>query len=149
MKSGEMSPKWHLAWSFQVCYQFERLLAQLNDHKAKRAVQASCVDLLQSPVWRHFRRSKYFTCTSRESNPGCWVYRQTLYHVAVKAGCENDVVECLPVDPATWIRFPALLQRLGRVFARRSSDLGSIPGWGGGAGANTNLVGENVTGLGI
>ena len=23
---------------------------------------------------------KYFTCPSRESNPGRWIYRQTLYH---------------------------------------------------------------------
>ena len=26
---------------------------------------------------------KYFTCSSPESNPGRWIYRQTLYHVAV------------------------------------------------------------------
>ena len=29
---------------------------------------------------------KYFTCPSPESNPGRWIYMQTLYHVAVKAG---------------------------------------------------------------
>ena len=28
---------------------------------------------------------KYFTCPSRESNPGRWVYRQILYRVALKA----------------------------------------------------------------
>ena len=36
---------------------------------------------------------KYFTCPSRESNPGCWIYRQTLYHVAVKAGFYRKAVE--------------------------------------------------------
>ena len=36
---------------------------------------------------------KYFTCTSRESNPGRWIYRQTLYHVAVKAGFYRKAVE--------------------------------------------------------
>ena len=36
---------------------------------------------------------KHFTCTSRESNPGCWIYTQTLYHVAVKAGFYSKAVE--------------------------------------------------------
>ena len=36
---------------------------------------------------------KYFTCPSRESNPGRWIYRQTLYHVAVKAGFYRKAVE--------------------------------------------------------
>ena len=36
---------------------------------------------------------KYFTCPSRESNPGRWIYRQTLYHVAVKAGFFRKAVE--------------------------------------------------------
>ena len=36
---------------------------------------------------------KYFTCRSRESNPGFWIYRQTLYHVAVKAGFYRKAVE--------------------------------------------------------
>ena len=35
---------------------------------------------------------KYFTCPSRESNPGSLIYRQTLYHVAVTAGFYSDVV---------------------------------------------------------
>ena len=29
------------------------------------------------------------------------------YCLAVEAGFYSDVVECLPVDPATWVRFPA------------------------------------------
>ena len=29
------------------------------------------------------------------------------YCLAVEAGFESDVVECLPVNPATWVRFPA------------------------------------------
>ena len=36
---------------------------------------------------------KYFTCPSRESNPCQWIYRQTLYHVAVKAGLYRKAVE--------------------------------------------------------
>ena len=36
---------------------------------------------------------KYFTCPSRESNPGRWIYKQTLYHVAVKAGFYRKAVE--------------------------------------------------------
>ena len=36
---------------------------------------------------------KYFTCPNRESNPGRWIYRQTLYHVAVKAGFYRKAVE--------------------------------------------------------
>ena len=36
---------------------------------------------------------KYFTCPSRESNPGRCIYRQTLYHVAVKAGFYRKAVE--------------------------------------------------------
>ena len=29
------------------------------------------------------------------------------YCLAVEAGFYSDVVECLPVDPVTWVRFPA------------------------------------------
>ena len=29
------------------------------------------------------------------------------YCLAVEASFYSDVVECLPVDPATWVRFPA------------------------------------------
>ena len=36
---------------------------------------------------------RYFTCTSWESNPGSWINRQTLYHVAVKAGFYHKAVE--------------------------------------------------------
>ena len=50
---------------------------------------------------------KYFTCPSRESNPDCWIYRQTLYHVAVKAGFYRKAVEvCYIPIPTTY--FPAL-----------------------------------------
>ena len=48
-----------------------------------------------------------------ESNLGRRIERLTLYHVAVKAGFYSDVVEWLPVDPATWVRFPALV---GKIF---------------------------------
>ena len=36
---------------------------------------------------------KYFTCPSWELNPGRWIYRQTLYHFAVKAGFYRKAVE--------------------------------------------------------
>ena len=36
------------------------------------------------------------------------------YCLAVEAGFYNDVVECLPVDPATWVRFPA---GTGKIFS--------------------------------
>ena len=36
---------------------------------------------------------KYFTCPSWESNRGRWIYRQTLCHVAVKAGFYRKAVE--------------------------------------------------------
>ena len=46
---------------------------------------------------------KYFTCPSRESNPGRWIYRQTLYHVAVKAGFYRKAVEvCYIPSPVTF-----------------------------------------------
>ena len=36
------------------------------------------------------------------------------YRIAVvEAGFYSDVVECLPVDPATWVRFPA---GTGKIF---------------------------------
>ena len=36
------------------------------------------------------------------------------YCLAVEAGFYCDVVECLPVDPATWVRFPA---GAGKIFS--------------------------------
>ena len=46
---------------------------------------------------------KYSTCPSLESNPGRWIYRQTLYHVAVKAGFYRKAVEVfyIHLDPVT------------------------------------------------
>ena len=41
------------------------------------------------------------------ANPGRWINRQTLYHVAVKASFYIDVVECLPVDPAILVQYQA------------------------------------------
>ena len=46
-----------------------------------------------------FCNVKYFTCPSRESNPG-WIYRQTLYHIAVNAGFYRKAVEvCCYIIP--------------------------------------------------
>ena len=42
---------------------------------------------------------KYFTCPSRESNPGRWIKRQTLYHVAVKADFYRKAVEVYYIIP--------------------------------------------------
>ena len=36
------------------------------------------------------------------------------YCLAVEAGFYSDVVECLPVNPATWVRFPA---GTGKIFS--------------------------------
>ena len=36
------------------------------------------------------------------------------YCLAVEAGFYSDVVECLPVDPASWVRFPA---GTGKIFS--------------------------------
>ena len=47
---------------------------------------------------------KYFTGPSRESNPARWMYRQTLYHVAVKAGFYRKAVKVyyIYLDPVTF-----------------------------------------------
>ena len=41
-------------------------------------------------------------------------YISHFYCLAVEAGFYSDVVECLPVDPATWVRFPA---GAGKIFS--------------------------------
>ena len=42
------------------------------------------------------------------------MYIKHFYCLAVEAGFYSDVVECLPVDPATWVRFQA---GAGRIFS--------------------------------
>ena len=41
-------------------------------------------------------------------------YKIHFYCLAVEAGFYSDVVECLPVDPATWVQFPA---GTGKIFS--------------------------------
>ena len=41
-------------------------------------------------------------------------YINHFYCLAVEAGFYSDVVECVPVDPATWVRFPA---GAGKIFS--------------------------------
>ena len=41
-------------------------------------------------------------------------YITHFYCLAVEAGFYSDVVECLPVDPATWVQFPA---GTGKIFS--------------------------------
>ena len=41
-------------------------------------------------------------------------YVTHFYCLAVEAGFYSDVVECLPVDPAAWVRFPA---GAGKIFS--------------------------------
>ena len=41
-------------------------------------------------------------------------YMIHLYCLAVEAGFYSDVVACLPVDPATWVR---LLAGAGKIFS--------------------------------
>ena len=65
---------------------------------------------------------KYFTCPSRESNPGRWIYRQTLYHVAVKAGFYRKAVEvCYIPSPMTFS--PTKLNFVPEVPGHRESFL--------------------------
>ena len=42
-----------------------------------------------------------------------FVYIIHFCYLAVEAGFYSDIVECLPVDPETWIRFPA---GTGKIF---------------------------------
>ena len=42
---------------------------------------------------------KYFTCPSRESNPGRWIYSQTLSYVTVKTGFYRKIY--IYIDPVT------------------------------------------------
>ena len=42
------------------------------------------------------------------------VYIIHFYCLTVEAGFYSDVVECLPVDPASWVRFPA---GAGKIFS--------------------------------
>ena len=43
-----------------------------------------------------------------------YIKKKHFYCLAVEAGFYSDVVECLPVDPATWVRFPA---GTGKIFS--------------------------------
>ena len=38
------------------------------------------------------------------------------YCLAVEAGFYSDVVECLPVDPATWVRIPAGAGKISSLY---------------------------------
>ena len=38
---------------------------------------------------------------------GLYIYITHFYCLAVEIGLYSYVVECLPVDPATWVLFPA------------------------------------------
>ena len=62
-------------------------------------------------------------------------YIRHFYCLAVEAGFYSDVVECLPVDPATWVRFPAGAGKIFLlyecVFCMRGSRNLRQEGWGG------------------
>ena len=47
------------------------------------------------------------------------------YCLVVEAGFYSDVVECLPVDPATWVRFPA---GAGKIFSLYDINQRCYPG---------------------
>ena len=65
---------------------------------------------------------KYFTCPSRESNPDRWIYRQTLYHVAVKTGVYSKAVEVYFIpSPVTFS--PTKLNFVPKVLGHRESFL--------------------------
>ena len=46
------------------------------------------------------------------------------YCLAVEAGFYSDVVECLPVDPVTWVRFPAGAGKIFSLYDNMTSRLG-------------------------
>ena len=46
------------------------------------------------------------------------------YCLAVEAGFYSDVVECLPVYPATWVRFPA---EPGKIFLLYYTGINPFP----------------------
>ena len=74
------------------------------------------------PVGAIVVERKYFTCPSRESNPGRWINRQTLYHVAVKAGFYRKAVEVYHIpSPVTFS--PAKLNFVPEVPGHRESFL--------------------------
>ena len=43
-------------------------------------------------------------------------YVTHFYCLAVEAGFYSDFVECLPVDPATWVRFPAGARKIFSLY---------------------------------
>ena len=47
-------------------------------------------------------------------------YMIHFYCLVVEAGFYSNVVECLPVDPATWVRFPA---GTGKIFLLYDNNL--------------------------
>ena len=64
----------------------------------------------------------YFTCTSWKSNPGRWIYMQTLYHVAVKASLYRKAVEVYFIlSPMTFS--PTKLDFVPEVPSHRESFL--------------------------
>ena len=85
---------------------------------ATQSVQSTPADNTWKRVWQYIekektrlhcflykcRRAKIFYCASRESNPGCWIYRQTLYHVAVIDCFYRKAVEVyyIYLDPVTF-----------------------------------------------
>ena len=46
------------------------------------------------------------------------------YCLVVEAGFYSNVVECLPVDPASWVRFPA---GTGKIFSFYDNNLALLP----------------------
>ena len=56
-----------------------------------------------------------FYCIPKLLYPSIYVSKGLgIYCLAVEAGFYSDVVECLPVNPATWVRFPA---GVGKIFS--------------------------------
>ena len=45
---------------------------------------------------------------------GLGIYIIHVYCLAVEAGFYSDVVKCLPVNPATWVQFPA---EAGKIYS--------------------------------
>ena len=78
-----------------MCYIFSKLLFRLKRIFLRTFERPLAVKTMLCRLFVVER--KYFTCPSRESNPGRWSFRQTLYRVAVKASFYCKAVEVCDV----------------------------------------------------
>ena len=100
------------------------LVLEVSGHRESFLMRLS--DLLPGSKVGYLRRAplsyseNISTCPCQKSNPGRWIYRQTLYHVTVKAGSYCNAVEvcCIP-SPVTFS--PTKLNVIAEVPGHRES----------------------------